>query len=302
MARLSALFGLIRWPGAVTAGANAATGFLLAHRPDSPGGRTAALGAVAGGMLIYAGGVVLNDVADAEKDRTAHPARPIPSGEVSVGAATRFGGLLLAAGVAAFAGLANLEAGGVALAAAAFAVLYDFVARRVRLAGCVLLGLARAFNGAAGAVAAVGGLATFVDAARFPALFSLYPGALLAYTALLVWVSTFEDDGARPRWLPGFCAIALAVAAAAPWMLFARTTWPTSPAVPLLVLAGALVAGARDAMDVPGPGMGAVVRAGVFGFLLVDATWLFGSGRYEAGFWMILVYVVLRLALMRARS
>ncbi|MCE9637642.1 MAG: hypothetical protein K8T90_18235 [Planctomycetes bacterium] len=59
---------------------------------------------------------------------------------------------------------------------------------------------------------------------------------------------------------------------------------------------------ARDAVETPGPGIGAIVRAGVFGFLLVDSAWLFGAGRYEAGFWAILMYVGLRVALMRARS
>jgi hypothetical protein len=157
-------------------------------------------------------------------------------------------------------------------------------------------------NAAAGAAAAVGGVAGLVDAAQVPSLAAIYPGALAAYTALLVWVSTFEEGRAPPSWFPGFCAVALGVVAAVPWMLFPRTTWPTSPAIPLFLLAATLVAAAREAMDVPGPGVAAVVRTAVFGFLLLDAAWLFGSGRYEAGFWLVLVYVVLRLALLRARS
>jgi hypothetical protein len=44
------------------------------------------------------------------------------------------------------------------------------------------------------------------------------------------------------------------------------------------------------------------VRAGVFGFLLADAAWLFAVGRYGAGFGLVLGYVALRLVLARARS
>ena len=301
MSRRLALLGLVRWPGAVTAAGNAATCFLLAHQRGSPSGVTAAAGALIGSTLIYAGGVVLNDVADAERDRTLHPPRPLPSGTVSRVAAARFGLGLLLAGVAAVGVLANPDAALVAAAAAGFAVAYDFVGRGARITGAVLLGLARGTNAAAGAVAALGGLAAFTDGAAFPSLFHLHPVALFAYTALLTWISTFEER--RPaRWVAGALALSLAVTAAIPWAEFPRTSWRESPGIPLFLLLGVLVGAARDAQADPGPGIGAIVRAGVFGFLLVDAAWLFGNGRYDAGFWAILVYALLRLALARARS
>jgi hypothetical protein len=40
----------------------------------------------------------------------------------------------------------------------------------------------------------------------------------------------------------------------------------------------------------------------VFGFLLADAAWLFGIGRYDTGFGLLLGYVALRFILSRARS
>ena len=51
-----------------------------------------------------------------------------------------------------------------------------------------------------------------------------------------------------------------------------------------------------------GPGLGAIIRRAVFGFVLVDAAWLFGVGKYDYGFWMLLLYVALRWVLRRARS
>jgi len=60
--------------------------------------------------------------------------------------------------------------------------------------------------------------------------------------------------------------------------------------------------GHRFAAEPDGPGMGLVVRTGVFGFLLVDSAWLFGVSRYDPGFALILAYVGMRFALSRARS
>lgn len=301
MTRAGAFVGLVRWPGALTAAGNAATCFLIAHRPDSPGGRAAALGAVLGAALVYSGGVVLNDVADATKDATLHPTRPIPSGAVPRAAAAKFGVALLVAGIAAVALLANAEAGAFAAAAAISAVLYDFVGARVRAAGMVFLGLARALNAATGAVAAAGGAAVVLDLARFPTLAQLHPIALFAYTAVLTWISTFEDDRTS-RSTPGALAAVLFVVAAFSWSVFPRTGWSGSPAIAFVFLAATLASAAGAARDPDGPGIGAVVRAGVFGFVLVDAAWLFGVGRFEAGFYGILVYVLLRLVLMRTRS
>lgn len=301
MGRATSLLGLVRWPGAVTAAGNAATCFLVAHLPGSPGGRAAAAGAILGAALVYAGGVVLNDVADAEKDAALHPARPIPSGAVPRAAAARFGVALLVAGIAAVALLANAEAGGLAAAAALAAVLYDFVGRRIRAAGMVFLGLARAANAAAGAAAAAGGAAVVLGGAGFPSLPQLHAAALFAYTAVLTWISTFEEDGPSRR-RPALLALVLFVVAAFSWSVFPRTTWAESPGIAFLFLAGTLAAAAGTAAEPDGPGLGAVVRAGVFGFLLVDAAWLFGVGRYEAGFYGLLVYVLLRLVLMRSRS
>ena len=55
---------------------------------------------LAASTLLYAGGVALNDVYDADVDRQERPERPIPSGRVSLAAARRLGWMLLIAGAA----------------------------------------------------------------------------------------------------------------------------------------------------------------------------------------------------------
>ncbi len=298
MGKVVGLLRLCRWPGAVTAAANAATGFLLAHGPTSQGGILAASGAIAGGMIVYLGGVALNDVVDAERDRTLHPHRPIPAGEVAIGDARAFGLALLVVGSLVACLLAGFPAGAATTAAALFAVTYDLGAKKRRVAGSLSLGLARGANGLAGAIAAAGTLPLLT--ALGPALATVYPLALVAYTALVTFASTFEDREVSPL-EAGALSLAIFVAAALPWSLF-YATWRGYAAFALVPLAATLVVGARDATVPGGAGMGALVRHAIFGFLLVDSAWLFGVGRYEAGFWMILVYVAVRLLLLRSRS
>jgi 4-hydroxybenzoate polyprenyltransferase len=292
------LFRLLRWPGAVTAAANAATGFLVVAPADVANGATAAACAALGGAVVYAGGVVLNDVADAERDRETHPGRPIPSGRVGRDAAARFGLVLLVGGSFVSMLGAGPWAGAATAAAAVFALLYDFGAKRFRFPGAAALGLARAANALAGVLAAAATPDVLDAATNAPAV--VYPLAVLAYTAALTFTSTLEES--RPgRGALGACAGALFVAAALPTSALA-TGWRTAPAVALLPQLGVLVAAARVAAEPGGPGAGVLVRAGVFGFLLADAAWLFAVGRYGAGFGLVLGYVALRLVLARARS
>lgn len=301
---ISAHLRLIRWPGAVTAAVNAMTGFLVARKTLEPVRATtreeaiAACAVAVAGAIVYAGGVVLNDVADAERDATLHPQRPIPSGAVTRASANTFG-LALLVGGAVLAGLLGGAASGAAMAGAALAAfVYDFGAKRSRIAGAVVLGLARAANGAAGCLAAVATSAAQEQLGK--PLVAQYALALLGYTAILTYASTFEERTPSRAVAASFAA-ALFVWAALPWSGF-PAAWRLSPALAYLPLAGTLLVAARGAAEQDGPGMGLLVRTAVFGFLLADSAWLFGVDRYDTGFALILAYVGMRFALSRARS
>jgi 4-hydroxybenzoate polyprenyltransferase len=299
---IAAHLRLIRWPGALTAAVNAMTGFLVAkwnaERMTTRQEAVAACAVAAAGAIVYAGGVVLNDVADADRDATLHPGRPIPSGDVARGSANTFG-LALLVGGAALAALLGGAAAGAAMAGAALAAyVYDFGAKRSRLAGALVLGFARASNAAAGCLAAVASAAA-QERLEQP-LVGAYLLAVLAYTAMLTFASTFEERTPSRATAASF-AISLFVLAALPWSVF-HAQWRLGPALAYLPLAGTLLVAARSAAEPDGPGVGLLVRAGVFGFLLADAAWLFGVGRYESGFALILAYVGMRFALSRARS
>jgi len=118
----SALLRLMRPANLVTAAADILAGWAAA---GIPGYRELAL--LAGSSVaLYAGGVVLNDVFDAELDAVERPERPIPSGAISLRNAALSGGLWLAIG-ATLAALVSLTSLAIAVLIALLAVLYDWL-------------------------------------------------------------------------------------------------------------------------------------------------------------------------------
>ncbi len=96
-------------------------------------------------VLLYAGGVVLNDVFDVGIDKVERPERPIPSGLISKISAAIFGVLLLVCGsVAGF--LCNTLSGAICLVLATSIVLYDAVSKNYDFAGPLNMGICRGLN------------------------------------------------------------------------------------------------------------------------------------------------------------
>jgi 4-hydroxybenzoate polyprenyltransferase len=94
---------------------------------------------------LYGGGVVLNDVFDAKLDAVERPERPIPSGAMSITAASVVGGLLLFVGVL-VAWLCSPLSGFVALTTAIAALLYDSWGKHNPVLGPFNMGLCRGLN------------------------------------------------------------------------------------------------------------------------------------------------------------
>lgn len=94
---------------------------------------------------LYGGGIVLNDVFDAELDAKERPERPIPSGRASRQEATLLGSVLLVTGVVAAAQVSALSATlacGIAMAA----TLYDAVGKHHPILGPLNMGACRGGN------------------------------------------------------------------------------------------------------------------------------------------------------------
>lgn len=104
-----------------------------------------ALSLVIASVLLYAGGVVLNDVFDVKTDRIERPERPIPKGIVPLYGAAVFGALLLLAGIA-FAAYAHWVSGLVAFFLAVSILLYDSLFKKYSFWGPLTMGICRGLN------------------------------------------------------------------------------------------------------------------------------------------------------------
>lgn len=94
---------------------------------------------------LYAGGVVMNDVFDADLDAVERPERAIPSGRASRSGATTFGLVFLAAGIGA-AALTSWQSGILAAFIAIAAVLYDRFSKHHAILGPLNMGVCRGTN------------------------------------------------------------------------------------------------------------------------------------------------------------
>jgi 4-hydroxybenzoate polyprenyltransferase len=265
---------LVRAPNLLTALADAAAGFLFTHpalaRQDLPWFALLATASV----LLYAGGVVLNDVFDCETDRRERPQRPLPSGRVSIRAAERLGWSLLAGGLAlgwaVAAGTAELRPALVATGLAAMIVAYDRVIKRTPL-GPVAMGACRSLNLLLGMSTAAG---------PWGAEHALIAVAIGLYVTGVTWFARTEASSSRQ----GQLMVAAVVVLAGIALLEPLPRWTADPVVALLraepirwLLLLATVAGLvgirllRAIVDPSPHFVQAAVRHCIFSLIVLDA-------------------------------
>lgn len=90
--------------------------------------------ALAGGLMLHAGGVTMNDFFDRRLDAVERPERPIPGGRASAYSAGLLGATLLLAGVACAIPVSSVS-GAAASATALPAVAYDAAFKHITLGG-----------------------------------------------------------------------------------------------------------------------------------------------------------------------
>jgi len=198
--RLRDLLGLVRVSSFATPAFDVVSGAAIAsaatETPIAPI-RTGFL--AVGSVLLYWTGLIVNDLADLEKDRVERPGRPLPSGRVSIRFARRLA-VVLAAGPLAIGAVAGFAVW-VCVAATLVAVLvYDLFAKRWPIPAGVSMGACRGLDLTIGAVA-VAGVAGVVGAAAVAIGYGLY-------IACVTWVGRFE--AARLPAAPLFAAAAAA--------------------------------------------------------------------------------------------
>ncbi|MEN0063501.1 MAG: UbiA-like protein EboC [Myxococcota bacterium] len=159
---------LVRPANLVTSAADALAGMALAGAFGPPTLQHLAL--VGASVSLYAGGIVYNDVCDAEIDAVERPERPIPSGQVSRRTAALYGAgwLGLGIGLAAFVSWTSaLLATGVAVAA----LTYDRFAKPHPVFGPLVMGICRGLNLLVGVSLVPEALASVAPVAVLPVAF-----------------------------------------------------------------------------------------------------------------------------------
>ena len=94
---------------------------------------------------LYGGGIVFNDVFDADLDKIERPERAIPSGMISLQQAATFGSLLLLAGIIS-AGIVSPISASLAAGISLFALLYNKISKHHPFFGPLNMGVCRGLN------------------------------------------------------------------------------------------------------------------------------------------------------------
>ncbi|MEM6447368.1 MAG: UbiA-like protein EboC [Cyanobacteria bacterium P01_D01_bin.123] len=210
---------------------------------------------------LYAGGVVFNDVFDAELDAKERPERPIPSGKVTRFQASVFGGLLAIGGVAAAAQV-NVTSLGLAIAIALASLLYDSFSKHDTWLGPVNMGLCRGMNWLLGASA----LPLAVEHSWYLALIPIL------YIAAITAISQGEVNGGNRTtgWVAlGFIAVVLA----SPLLLARISSFTLLGALPFVgLLAWRIIPPFWKASQSPEPEViRSAVKAGILSLAILDA-------------------------------
>ncbi|MCS7019237.1 MAG: UbiA-like protein EboC [Cytophagales bacterium] len=236
-------------------------------------------------VCLYAGGVVMNDVFDADIDAVERPERPIPSGRVPLEHARIMGLTLLLAGVlASFA--VNALCGGVALAVALLALVYDRYAKHQSFWGPFTMGLCRAGNLLLG-MSWLG---------QWQPIYVLIMTTPLAYIASITYISRFEVRGGNAQKLGRTFTWEL-WAIISPTILgnsVAHNLWQPLPFVLLLMML--ITPPLAKAQKEPTPeNIKKAVKARVIGLIALNAAWAAAFGGWQWGVAALMLMPISRL-------
>jgi heme O synthase-like polyprenyltransferase len=222
-------------------------------------------------LLLYVGGMALNDWMDAEVDARERPGRPIPSGRVPSRAALVYAVGSMAAGVAIAATFGYLPLM-LATALAACIVLYNawhtrFAASAVLMGACRGLVYLTAAAAAAEPLARAGSPPLELPIALPPAI------ALTAYIALVTLIARGET-GERPSPIAVRLSVLTIAAALAPALFVVPGPGGWAWAVPAALVMIAWLLYAQSNLIVTPPRIKRAVMAYLAGICLVDAFFL----------------------------
>ncbi|MCC9136075.1 UbiA-like protein EboC [Pontibacter silvestris] len=291
MTRLSAYLRLMRPANIVTAVADIMLGFAAsgALLPFTNTGNSLSginlqplFWLILATIGLYGGGVVFNDVFDAELDRVERPERPIPSGKASLAGASLLGFALLAGGVLA-AWHVSLFSATIALGVALLALLYDWKGKHNSILGPVNMGACRGGNLLLG----ISAIPDMVDQLWF---ISLIP---IVYISAITMISRGEVHGGNPAALKGAVFLYLTVFCGIVSLTF-LPQFNVLYSIPFLLLFGYLIFPPLiKALPAKEPKLiMKAVKAGVVALIVMDASIAAGFAGWQYGLVVLLLLPV----------
>jgi 4-hydroxybenzoate polyprenyltransferase len=238
---------------------------------------------------LYGGGVVFNDVFDAELDRIERPERPIPSGIVSIREATLLGIVLLLIGVAS-AFVYSMLSGLIALCIAVAAVLYDKFGKHHAIAGPVNMGVCRGLNLLLGISIVKASILQWWYLAFVPVI----------YIASITMISRGEVHGGNKNLLYWASLLYALVIGFLLYFAIDNRTQLVFTLIFLLAFAWMIFNPLIKAIQHPaGKNIGKAVKAGVIGLILMDASW---ASAFNAVYFAILIALLLPFSVALAKA
>lgn len=240
---------------------------------------------------LYGGGVVFNDVFDAELDAVERPERPIPSGIIQKKKAALLGAMLLAAGVlsAFFVHAAFLPTGYIAILIAMAALLYDKWGKHHNLLGPLNMGLCRGLN-------LLLGMSIIPEAMASYSYLCLVP---VLYIAAITMISRGEVHGGKKHTLYAAAAFYVIVIGSIFFISYAKNTVLFS-FVFLLLFGLMIFIPLKNAIENPkGALIGKAVKAGVLALILMNAAWAAAFGSLLLA---LLIVLLLPLSIWTAKA
>jgi 4-hydroxybenzoate polyprenyltransferase len=236
---------------------------------------------------LYGGGIVFNDVFDAELDRIERPERAIPRGIISLKQATTLGVLLLLLGITA-AFLSGIVSGLLAVAIAFFALFYNKVSKHHFIFGPLTMGICRGLNLLLG---------ISIKSSLLPSWYFLAIVPII-YIFCITMISRGEVHGGSKRNLYIATLLYGIVAANIAYFgLYNHTLTVTAIFLcPFLwMIFKPLIKAIKDPA---GKNIGAAVKAGVLSLILMDAAW---AATFSTIYVALLIACLLPISLWLAR-
>lgn len=228
---------------------------------------------------LYSGGIILNDVFDADLDKIERPERPIPSGLISKKAATIFGGIFFFIGIFS-AGLYNSNSQYLAVAIMVSCLIYNKFLKHSAIFGPLNMGLCRGLNLLLG----ISIIPTAIQQWWFLAIIPII------YIAAITMISRGEVHGGSKKTLYFAAVLYLVVIAAISIIAQTKGNLLLSLIfiVPftLMIFTPLLIA----IQSPVGKNIGKAVKSGVIGLILMNASWAAAFG-----VWNVAIFIVILL-------